>query len=126
MGKRQQKRARRQRRITKRIRRTSSGAATPPGRPAFQPMAMELPDMGDLPVGARRVIEAMHGMARHAITANSVGLVPLDREQRLALLSGIVSTAVLVALGEMQAELDAAMLSSAETLDRKSTRLNSS
>lgn len=84
---------------------------------------MELPDMSDLPAGAQRVIEAMHGMARHAITATAVGLVPLDREQRVALLSGIDSTAVLVALGEMQAELDAAMLSSAETLPIEAMRI---
>ena len=79
--------------------------------------------MCDLPVGVQRVIEAMHGMARHAVTATSVGLVPLDREQRLALLSSIDSTAVLVALGEMQAELDAAMLSSAETLPIEAMRI---
>jgi hypothetical protein len=62
-------------------------------------------------------------MARHAITATSVGLVPLDREQRLALLSGIDSKAVLVALGEIQAELDAAMLSSAPTLPLEAMRI---
>lgn len=84
---------------------------------------MELPDMSDLPLGAQQVIEAMHGMARHAITATSAGLVPLDREQRLALLSGIDSKAVLVALGEIQAELDAAMLSSAETLPIEALRI---
>ncbi|WP_006243297.1 hypothetical protein [Mycolicibacterium tusciae] len=72
--------------------------------------------MSDLPVGVRRVVEAMHGMARNTITATSADLVPLDREQRRALLSGIDSKEVLVALGEMQAELDAAMLSSAPTL----------
>lgn len=79
--------------------------------------------MCDLPVRVQRVMEAMHGMARHAVTATSVGLVPLDREQRLALLSSIDSTAVLVALGEMQAELDAAMLSSAETLPIEAMRI---
>ncbi|MDD4866933.1 MAG: hypothetical protein PHQ28_07410 [Mycobacterium sp.] len=79
--------------------------------------------MSDLPVGAQRVIEAMHGMARHAVTATAVGLVPLDREQRLALLSGVDSTAVLVALGEMQAEFDAAMLSGAETLPIEAMRI---
>jgi hypothetical protein len=84
---------------------------------------MELPDMSDLPLGAQRVVEAMYGMARHTITATSVGLVPLDREQRLALLSGIDSKAVLVALGEMQAELDAAMLSSAPTLPVEAMRI---
>lgn len=65
----------------------------------------------------------MYGMARHTITATSVGLVPLDREQRLALLSGIDSKEVLVALGEMQAELDAAMLSHAETLPLEAARI---
>jgi hypothetical protein len=84
---------------------------------------MELPDMSDLPPGAQRVLEVMYGMARHTITATSVGLVPLDREQRRALLSGIESTDVLVALGEMQAELDAAMLSSAETLPLETRRI---
>jgi hypothetical protein len=84
---------------------------------------MELPDMSDLPVGVQRVVEAMYGMARNTITATSVGLVPLDREQRLALLSGIDSTEVLVALGEMQAELDAAMLSSAPTLPLEAMRI---
>lgn len=91
--------------------------------PAVPPTAMELPDMSDLPLGARRVIEAMHGMVRHAITATSVGLVPLDRDQRRALLSGIDSTVVLATLGEMQAELDAAMLNSAETLPIEATRI---
>jgi hypothetical protein len=84
---------------------------------------MELPDMSDLPPGAQRVVEAMHGMTRHTITATTVGLVPLDREQRLELLSGIDSKAVLVALGEMQAELDAALLSSAETLPIEARRI---
>ncbi|OBB00953.1 hypothetical protein BA059_27960 [Mycolicibacterium sp. (ex Dasyatis americana)] len=84
---------------------------------------MELPDMSDLPPGVRRVVEAMHGMARHTITATTVGLEPLDREQRLELLSGIDSTAVLVALGEMQAELDAALLSSAETVPIEARRI---
>jgi len=84
---------------------------------------MELPDMSDLPPGAQRVVEAMYGMARHTITATSVGLVPLDREQRLALLSGIDSEAVLVALGEMQAELDMAMLSNAQTLPTEAMRI---
>lgn len=84
---------------------------------------MEMPDISDLPLGARQVIEAMHGMARHPITATSVGLVPLDREQRIALLSGIDSKAVLVALGEIQAALDAAMLSSAETLPIEALRI---
>ncbi|MBB5166321.1 hypothetical protein [Mycobacterium sp. AZCC_0083] len=79
--------------------------------------------MSDLPLGTQRVVEAMYGMARHTITATSVGLVPLDREQRLALLSGIDSTAVLVALGEMQAELDAAMLSSTPTLPVEAMRI---
>jgi hypothetical protein len=91
--------------------------------PAVQPAAMELPDMSDLPLGAQRVIDAMYGTARHAITATSVGVIPLDREQRLALLSGIDSKAVLVALGEMQAELDAAMLSSAPTLPHEAMRI---
>lgn len=79
--------------------------------------------MSDLPPGAQRVVEAMHGMTRHTITATTVGLVPLDREQRLELLSGIDSKAVLVALGEMQAELDAALLSSAETLPIEARRI---
>jgi hypothetical protein len=57
---------------------------------------MDLPDMSDLPVGVQRVVEAMYGMARNTITATSVGLVPLDREQRLALLSEIGSKEVLV------------------------------
>lgn len=84
---------------------------------------MELPDISDLPLGAQRVIEAMHGMTRQAITATSVGVRPLDREQRLSLLSGIDTTAVLVALGEMQAELDAALSSSAETLPSEAMRI---
>ncbi|MBS1691194.1 MAG: hypothetical protein JST91_03030 [Actinobacteria bacterium] len=84
---------------------------------------MELPDMSDLPPGAQQVVEAMCGLARHAITATSVDLVRLDREQRLELLSGIDSKAVLVSLGEMQAELDAAMLSSAETLPIEARRI---
>lgn len=84
---------------------------------------MELPDISDLPPGAQRVVEAMHGTAQLAITATTVGLVPLDREQRLALLSGIDSKEVLVALAEMQAELDAAMLSSAETLPIEAMRI---
>lgn len=84
---------------------------------------MELPDMSDLPIGAQRVLEAMYGKAQHTITATSVGLVPLDREQRLALLSGIDSEAVLVALAEMQAELDAAMLSGARTLPFEAMRI---
>ncbi|ORX08719.1 hypothetical protein AWC31_11335 [Mycolicibacterium wolinskyi] len=84
---------------------------------------MELPDISDLPPGAQRVIEAMHGAAQIAITATTVGLVPLDREQRLALLSGIDSKEVLVALAEMQAELDAAMLSSTETLPIEALRI---
>ncbi|WP_131822164.1 hypothetical protein [Mycobacteroides saopaulense] len=79
--------------------------------------------MSDLPPGAQRVIETMYGMAQCTINATSVGLVPLDREQRLALLSGIDSEAVLVALGEMQAELDAAMLSSAPTLPLEAMRI---
>lgn len=79
--------------------------------------------MSDLPLGAQRVIEAMFGMARHSITATSVDVIPLDREQRLALLSGIDSKAVLVALGEMQAELDAAMLISAPTLPHEAMRI---
>lgn len=79
--------------------------------------------MSDLPSRAQRVIEAMYGMARHMITATSVGLEPLDREQRLALLSGIDSEAVLVALGEMQAELDAAMLNSTQTLPAEAMRI---
>lgn len=79
--------------------------------------------MSDLPLGAQRVVEAMYGMARHTIIATSVGLVPLDHEQRLALLSGIDSKEVLVALGEMQAELDAAMLSHAETLPLEAARI---
>lgn len=123
MGKQQAKRARRQRRIAKRTRQSGSNATTPPVRPAVPPAAMELPDMSDLPLGAQRVIEAMHGMARHAVTATSVGLTPLDRDQRLALLSGIDSEAVLVALGEIQAELDAAMLNSAETLPIEAMRI---
>lgn len=84
---------------------------------------MELPDISDLPPGAQRLVEAMYGMAQHTITATSVGLVPLDREQRLALLSGIDIKAVLIALGEMQAELDAAMLSSAPTLPLEAKRI---
>ena len=84
---------------------------------------MGLPDMSDLPPGAQRVVEAMHGAAQLAITATTVGLVPLDREQRLALLSGIDSKEVLVALAEMQAELDAAMLRSAETLPIEAMRI---
>jgi hypothetical protein len=83
---------------------------------------MELPDMSDLPLGVQRVVEAMYGMARQVITATFVGLVPMDRERRLALLSGIDSKAVLVSLGELQAELDAAMLSSAPTLPLEALR----
>ncbi|WP_241474157.1 hypothetical protein [Mycolicibacterium neoaurum] len=52
-----------------------------------------------------------------------MGLVPLDRDQRLALLAGIDSEAVLVALGEIQGELDAAMLNSAETFPIEAMRI---
>ncbi|WP_131812519.1 hypothetical protein [Mycolicibacterium fortuitum] len=92
-------------------------------RPAVQPAAMELPDMSDLPPGPQRVMEAMRGTAQLTITATTVGLVPLDREQRLELLSGIDSKEVLVALAEIQAELDAALLSSAETLPIEATHI---
>ena len=78
---------------------------------------------GHLPPGAQRVVEAMFKMARHTITATSVGLVPLDREQRIALLSGIDTTEVLVALTEMQADLDTAMLNSAPTLPLEAMRI---
>ncbi|MUM17044.1 hypothetical protein BI330_11715 [Mycobacterium sp. CBMA 623] len=84
---------------------------------------MELPDMSDLPPGAQRVVEALYGMAQHTITATSVGLVSLDRERRLELLAGIDSKAALVALGEMQAELDAAMLGSLATLPHEAMRI---
>ncbi len=95
----------------------------PSDGPPSQPAMMGLPDMSDLPVGMQRVVETMYGMARFTITAVSVGLVPLDREQRRALLSGIDSEAVLVVLGEMQAELDAAMLSSVPTLPIEAMRI---
>lgn len=95
------------------------GAAGSP----VQRAPMELPDMSDLPPGAQRVVEAMFKMARHTITATSVGLVPLDREQRIEALSGIDTTEVLVALTEMQADLDTAMLNSEPTLPLEALRI---
>lgn len=123
MGNRQEKRARRRKRLSKRRVQPGRSSAAPSDSHTVQPIPVGLPDVSDLPLGAQRVVEAMHGMARHTITATSVGLVPLDRDQRLALLSGIDSKAVLVALGEMQAELDAAILSSAPTLSFEAARI---
>lgn len=70
-----------------------------------------------------RALEAMHEIARLALSASTVGLVPLDREQRLALLSGVDSTEVIVALAKIQAEVDAAMFSSAESLPTEAMRI---
>lgn len=65
----------------------------------------------------------MYGGARHSITASSVGVVPLNQDERRTLLSGIDTKVVLVALGELQAELDAAMLSGSDTLPHEAMRI---
>jgi hypothetical protein len=85
--------------------------------------AMPLPDMSDLPPGMQRVVEAMYATAQLTITAKSIGLDPLTAEQRLALLSGIDSVDVLIALGEMQAALDAAMRNNSPTLPHEAMRI---
>lgn len=115
VGNRQAKRARRQRRIEKRARSSDM-------RPTIRP-AMSLPDMSDLPPGMQRVVEAMYATTQLTITAKSIGLDPLTAEQRLALLSGIDSVEVLIALGEMQAALDAAMRNNSPTLPHEAMRV---
>lgn len=84
---------------------------------------MTMPDISDLPPGAQRLVQEMYATAKRTITARSIGLAPLDQKQRLELLSGINSVEVLVALGEIQATLDAAMVQNAPTLPHEALRV---
>lgn len=82
-----------------------------------------MPDISDLPPRMQRIVEEMHATTQLTITARSIGLDPLTEERRLALLAGIDSVEVLIALGEMQAALDAAMRNNSPTLPHEAMRI---